>query len=155
MIFSRWAAMMAIAVSIMACNIFDSRINQFHTLSENQWIAGEPVLFLNMPFDSVMTSSDSLTIYLRHLNNYPYRNLWLFIDYISNDNSVYTDTVEFELADIYGKWQSKGFGTLYEFSAPIAPSKTNIRNVKSISVWHGMRCDTLAGVSELGISLKH
>lgn len=155
MIFTRWATMIAIVASIMACNISDSRINQFHSLPENQWIVGEPVLFLNMPFDSVMAPSDSLTIYLRHLNNYPYRNLWLFIDYISNDNSVYTDTVEFVLADIYGKWQSKGFGALYEYSAHIAPSKTNIRDVKGISVWHGMRCDTLVGVSELGISLNH
>ncbi|MCH5215998.1 MAG: gliding motility lipoprotein GldH [Muribaculaceae bacterium] len=142
-------------ISFYACNISDSKTIDFQTIPNCEWSSNEPIHFYDLIPDSVITESRTLSLNLRHSNYYPYRNLWLFIDYVDRENVIHTDTVEFTLADIYGNWYSSGFGALYEFSSPLKPSKINIRDIKSISVWHAMRCDTLIGISEIGITVKN
>jgi gliding motility-associated lipoprotein GldH len=41
---------------------------------------------------------------LEHNNNYPYSNLWLFIDVESPDGKMQTDTIEYFLAEPDGQW---------------------------------------------------
>lgn len=141
------------ANAMISCEYAGTCYNDFKTIPDGKWLAGEPVEFANLPFDSIATGQNTLKLNIRHDNNYPYRNLWLFIDYIDDKKNRHTDTVEYQLSDIYGKWDSRGFGSVYEFSAPIKPNGTDLNQIKSIVVWQGMRCDTLTGISEIGISL--
>jgi len=90
-------------------------------------------------------------IHLRHLDNYPYQNMWLFI---GETDSTISDTIEFYLADDRGIWLGNhGNGHIsmpvlyeqdYRFSH-LGPQQLYIR--------HGMRDSLLRGVSDISVEV--
>ncbi|WP_010526177.1 gliding motility lipoprotein GldH [Thermophagus xiamenensis] len=82
-----------------------------------------------------------------HNNDYPYSNLWLFINVLSPDGHMQTDTMEFFVAEPTGEWIGKGSDNkktvywLYKNDVKLnAPGKF------TFSVTQGMRRDALPGV---------
>ena len=95
-----------------------------------------------------------LTLAIRHGNDYPYRNLALVVDCIAEDSTVDRHAVNLTRADEFGNWQGGGFGTLYQATAVISES-LNPAKAHKIVVWPSMQdCDTLHGVTEVGIKLS-
>ena len=95
----------------------------------------------------------SIAILIRHDNNYPYRNLWLFSNITTPSGAVRQDTLNCELADDMGRWYGKGI-SVYKFEAPYEQSITFPQSgVYTFSIQHGMRDDILKNVSEVGIKL--
>jgi len=97
----------------------------------------------------------NLMINCRNLVNYPYSNLWLFINIISPDSMAIRDTLEFQLAQPNGKWTGKGTGGVYEnqfwYRANIFfPNSGNYQ----IQIQHGMRDENLRGLKDIGVRIE-
>lgn len=105
-----------------------------------------------MPEYGDSAASYDITLGIRHDNYYPYRNLWLFVDYIGNDTLIRRDTVECMMANEYGSWYGSGFGTSYQFEKKI---KSGIKpaDARHIVVWQGMRDDTVTHIENIGITI--
>lgn len=104
--------------------------------------------------------ADTLSIYnvfvnIRNKNNYPYSNLWLFIDIEAPDQSVLRDTFEISLARPDGKWLGKGIGNLFDLQALY---KRNVyfpvSGTYTIHLQQGMRNELLPGVNDIGIRIE-
>ncbi|MBN2805590.1 MAG: gliding motility lipoprotein GldH [Prolixibacteraceae bacterium] len=98
----------------------------------------------------------NLYINCRNLENYPYSNLWLFIDIMSPDSLTIRDTLEFQLAQPNGKWTGRGTGGVYENQFAY---KTNVffpdTGTYLFQVQHGMRVDELRGLKDIGIRVEY
>lgn len=109
--------------------------------------------------DSVLFETNipyTLSIEVTNNVNYPYRNIWFFIQANIDSDSIYTEqSKEFQLADIEGKWLGSGFGSLFQSSFLVFDniSFSEKRNYY-IKVEHGMRDEPLAGIEKVGIKLS-
>ncbi len=93
-------------------------------------------------------------LHLRHSDNYPYQNMWLFLTSTNPQGVVTSDTIDFYLADERGSRLGNGrnghvsMPVLYEQNYHFPDTGTY-----SLSVRHGMRSDNLRGVSQIGMEI--
>ena len=92
---------------------------------------------------------------LRHTSEYPYSNLFLFRDVLSETQTEYQDTVEITLINA-GSWVGKGIGPLKTINLPYHqngvkfPRPGNYRFV----FYHGMRDEPLKGIKDLALVIS-
>lgn len=123
----------------------------FETFADQKWAYGDTLRFSDIADSTVRSlSSRSLTLALRHTNDYPYRNIWIEAVYCTSDSLAHTDTLSIELCDSYGRWLGKGIGDLFQQEATIAPDLTLLPG-SEISLRHIMRVDTLRGIERIGL----
>lgn len=122
----------------------------YSLLPESGWVYGDMVTFSLTHLDSV--SSGELFVAVSHDSSYRYSNLWLEISSVEEDNSLVRDTVEFHMSDSCGNWSGTGLGPEIEVEIPVK----HIRHVSGhpINIRHIMRCDTLRGISKVGLFFK-
>lgn len=118
------------------------------------WSIDEPAIF---EFSSQDTSS-YLDFYLdlRNNSNYPYQNIYTFIDMkFPNDRSL-KDTLHYPyLASDEGKWLGKGIGGSYDNSIKYKyKKKLPLPGDYRIVVKHAMRDDLLMGIERVGIHIE-
>ena len=94
-----------------------------------------------------------IQILLRHTSQYPYQNLWLFVDEYAGDMHIQRDTIEAMLADDYGRWLGNGINRytlplMYEADYHFI-SKDNSR----LTIQQGMRTEWLTGITDVGIKV--
>lgn len=127
----------------------------FHELKDEAWVQNDTLVFdidstlfeLNKPYD--------LTIEVTNSVNYPYQNIWIFVQSNIDADSVFVDaSKEFLLADKLGKWQGSGFGTLYQSSLPFGEITFKEKRNYRIKIEHGMRDQTLSGIEKVGIKIS-
>lgn len=96
----------------------------------------------------------NLTLEVRNNSLYPYRNLWLLSYEERPVGPLRRDTVEYLLADEYGRWLGSGI-SLYQSGFPI---RTNYKfehvGLYSFGFRHGMRDDALPGIEEVGFRVE-
>ncbi len=136
-----------ILLCLGACSPGHNDFNSYQTLPTDGWAYGDTVSMLPDTVDS--TATGSLQIAIRHDNSYLYRNLWLEVSYVDNGR-LCRDTINMELADVYGRWLGKGFGASYQFIATIPHQVTLTKNAE-VGVCHIMRVDTLEGIEQVGV----
>lgn len=128
---------------------------QFKEIKSGTWLQHDTLVFdidtTDVEFDILYNVSVEVT----NNNDYPYRNLWLFIeDNIDNDSIMERTDLEFELADELGKWNGSGFGALYQSSFPLKEKiKFNDKRKYQIRIVHGMRDESLKGIEKVGVNI--
>jgi len=102
------------------------------------------------------TSSFNFYLNIRNTTDYPYANLYLFIQTTFPDSVYARDTIEFQLANVDGRWMGEGYGE-YKYSHFILREAMRFsqKGVHEFSIEHGMRKDTLSGISDIGIRLEY
>jgi gliding motility-associated lipoprotein GldH len=109
-------------------------------------------------FQSVI--EDTSTVFnigfsLEHNNDYPYSNMWLFVDVESPDGYMQTDTMEFFLAEPDGRWLGQGNDKSRTANWLYKPGvKLRQPGEYSFSVRHGMRRNILDGVLSLSLWIE-
>lgn len=96
-----------------------------------------------------------LYLLVRNTTDYPYRNLYLFLDIEFPDKRILRDTIECILANRDGQWTGKGFGSILSNSLlfrddvwfPVAGTYT-------FRLQQGMREEALKGLSDIGIRIE-
>lgn len=136
---------------LAACHNRDVLHRGYANIPASGWEQQDTLLFASLlPDDSKQAT---LEVWCRNNHSYPYQNLWLFISIEGSTGVIHTDTVELQLADDYGGWLGKGSGTqfqtTYRYLEPISLQGDSLR----IGVVHGMRDETLRGITDVGISL--
>ena len=102
--------------------------------------------------------ADTLSAYdvfveVRNNNDYPFKNLWLFVDFTCPTGESRRDTMECILANDQGKWYGGGF-SLFELSVPYEIGIQYPRSGTYIyTIQQAMRSNLLEGVSDIGIKV--
>ena len=97
----------------------------------------------------------NLLINIRNEVNYPYSNLWLFIEIFQPDGSSVIDTFEVILADPSGKWLGEGLSgiisrqTFYRRNVFFPSSGEYVFKIQ-----HGMRPEILKGIHDVGFRVE-
>ncbi|MBQ9074057.1 MAG: gliding motility lipoprotein GldH [Muribaculaceae bacterium] len=137
-----------IILCLGACVPGHNDYSDFKNVSVDGWAYNDTICFVPEIGDSVATGV--LSIALRHNNNYIYSNIWLEASFNINDSVIKRDTINIELADIYGRWHGKGIGTSFQLELPINAPHI-IEPHQPIIIRHIMRVDTLQGIEQIGI----
>jgi len=106
----------------------------------------------------ILDTNSLFNFYLnvRNTNEYPYANLYIFIESVFPDSAIARDTLELQLANMEGKWLGSGYGR-YKYNSFIL--RKGMRFVQtgsySFTLEQGMRQDSLIGISDVGIKLSY
>ena len=86
----------------------------------------------------------------KHDNDYPYSNLWLFLNVQGPLQANQTDTLELFLARLDGEWLGRERGNMIEVSALFMNGvKMNQPGDYHFTVVQGMRRESLPGISSI------
>lgn len=95
-----------------------------------------------------------LYLLLRNTTDYPYSNLFLFVDIEFPDRRTLRDTLECILAERDGQWTGKGFGKIrsnrFLFRDNVWFPQAGTYHFR---VQHGMREDVLHGITDVGLQI--
>ncbi|MBQ7191974.1 MAG: gliding motility lipoprotein GldH [Paludibacteraceae bacterium] len=135
--------LIALIITLTACRsgiVYE----EFQTFDKDGWHKDSVLTFQWIVPDTA--SAYDVLLHVRHTEQYPYQNMWLFVD-----NKQ--DTIEFYLADDHGIWLgNKGNGhitmpVLYE-----AEQRFDTDTCR-LAIRHGMRQEYLKGVTDLGVEV--
>jgi len=122
-------------------------------IPEYTWHA-DNILKFEAPVEDTINAFD-INLVIRTYNDYPYRNLFLFITTSSPERLTIRDTVEYFLADEKGDWYGSGLGDVNDLSVPF---KSNIifpaGGIYTFRIQQGMRESALRGITDIGIQIK-
>ena len=125
---------------------------KYHSFSNAEWNRDDPAIFHVYIED--ISQIYNVSIELRNDNSYPFSNIWLFVDYKMPDGTSRSDTINAELADVYGKWYGRGM-SLYNLSIPYETLVLYPDTGTYIySIHQGMRENPLKGVSDIGLKVS-
>ncbi len=129
----------------------DEVYSGFCSFPKAVWEKDNPALF-NVDINDA-SARYSLTFEIRNNDEYPFRNLWLFIDVFTPSGDILKDTVDIELADIYGKWYGTGL-SLYTYSFPYQSTFQYPDTGRYVyTIRQGMREEALLGISDIGLTV--
>ncbi|NOR86635.1 MAG: gliding motility lipoprotein GldH [Bacteroidales bacterium] len=145
--------LLAVSLSMFSCDqnrFFEQNIE----IQDNRWAQEEMIKFQ-------VDISDTNSLYnfylnIRNANDYPFANIYLFIETTFPDANSARDTIEFQLADQSGQWLGEGYGK-FKYSHFILREAMRFgqQGVYEFSVEQGMRKDTLVGITDIGIRLEY
>lgn len=141
-----------IVVLLPSCGSKDV-YNQYETFADGQWHSDNVCRFAADVSDTSLNYN--VFVNLRHAEDYPYQNIWLFVESTGADSLPKRDTLEVVLADIYGKWQGAGSASLYQLSVPLSIGRRFSQpGSYQYELRHGMRDTVLSGIKNIGIRIE-
>lgn len=127
---------------------------RFHEINNAEWAQNDTLTF---DIDSTLFEVNvPYKIYLEVTNNvnYPYQNIWLFVQSNINDTVFNEQSKEYLLADEFGKWKGSGFGSLFQSSLPLDNVVFKEKKNYQIKLEHGMRDVSLKGIEKVGLKIS-
>ena len=128
-------------------------LDELTTFNDHRWHMDSVVKVQWEPQDSGIPVFMSL--YVRHLSDYPYNNLFLFRTISTMEGVAYADTVNVYLADDLGHWNGSGMSDLKTMMVPVGKSAVRFEKGEryTLRVQHGMRDTVLCGIQDIGVRL--
>ena len=126
----------------MACDanrMFDS----YNSVDDKQWNINEKITF---PFEVKDTlTRNNLFINIRNNNDYTFSNLFLITELTFPNGKKIVDTLEYEMADVTGKFLGKGFTEMKESKLfykehVVFPMSGNYKMSVSHAMQFNLRC---------------
>jgi gliding motility-associated lipoprotein GldH len=125
---------------------------EYHSFKTGNWNREDAAVY-RINIDNTEHLFD-VSLEIRNNNDYRFRNIWLFIDFQSPEGYIRTDTVGFDLADVYGKWYGSGI-SLYSLTIPYEKSvRFPNKGVYTYSIRQAMRENPLKGISDIGLKIS-
>lgn len=121
--------------------------SRFTPISSQEWNMDSLAQF-DYSIEDTMADYQML-IYVRHTEQYPYQNMWLFVD-----DAGRQDTIEFYLADDRGQWLGNKHNGFIEM--PVLWEETRHfpdTGAYTMRITHGMRDSLLRGVTDIGLEI--
>jgi len=127
--------------------------NQYKTFTDGNWHSDSIAEFVAEIKDTSLNYNVFLNI--RHNQDYPYQNFWLFVECAGADGLVRRDTIAVEVADVYGKWRGKGSASLFQLAVPLSFNrKYDEPGTYEYSLRHAMRDTVLNGIKNIRIRIE-
>ena len=140
-----------VAIVMVACNsdiVYDGSVR----VANPTWHADSVARFEIAIEDTALDYQSGILI--RNSGDYAYQNLWLFITEIAPDSTVTCDTVQYFLADNYGRWLGSGIGSLYTnvyyYEEDLHYSQSG---TYTYLIEQGMREEELKGITNIGVQI--
>lgn len=156
---SKFLAFLLVSLLIFSC-VDRSEFNKYKTLKNGNWKPGEVVSFTFQIKDTI--SPKNLFINIRNNNNYEFSNLYLITVLKFPNKRLVIDTLQYEMADVSGKFLGNGFSgikenKLFYKARKVFPSSGNY----TFEVRHAMRRNgevtaikNLKGIQDVGFSIE-
>ncbi len=142
---------LSIAGLATACN--DHTVYHSFQATPSQGWSKSDTLFFDVPLNDSLQPYQ-LTAEVRNLNDYAYKELYLFVNHNFTDSTIWkTDTVSFVLTDKDGQWTGAGVGNLYQSSVTFGTVQTPHSGTYTIKVSQGMKDEKLIGIRDVGFRL--
>ena len=128
---------------------FDQRV----VIPEAKWAMENRV-----PFD--VTVNDTMGIYtfgmsLRHLENYRYSNLYVFLHTTMPNGNITRDTIQCLLAMPDGRWIGKSSGSMRDLRITLNPAlRFPLEGTYHFEIEQAMREPVLKGISDIGLFIE-
>lgn len=110
-----------------------------------------------IPFD--VTVDDTLSVYtfgmsLRHMENYRYSNLYVFLHTTMPNGNITHDTIECILATPDGHWVGKSSGSMRNVRINLNELRFPLKGTYHFEIEQAMREPVLKGISDIGLFIK-
>ena len=128
---------------------FDQRV----VIPEAAWSVDHRI-----PLD--VTVNDTLDIYafgisLRHLENYRYSNLYVFLHTDMPNGNVTHDTIQCLLASPEGRWVGKSSGSMRDLRIVLNPNlRFPLQGTYHFEIEQAMREPVLKGITDIGLFIE-
>lgn len=139
-----------IALLVSACSSDGVYFSDFRDIDPAGWTKQQSFNFV-FP-DSIVQPGSDLVLQLRHDNYYPYRNLYVKVDYFNQGKLVSTSDVNVALADKFGNWYGSGLGGLYQLTVPLRSDVAH-GQFDEVMIWQNLRQDTVKNIANIGLAL--
>jgi len=127
--------------------------DQSHEIPDLGWHKDSAAFFSMEIKDSIQPCNFYINV--RNTDDYPFRNLYLFLTTNLPNNNTTRDTIELLLADASGKWIGKGFGVLRDNQIVIRKNLIfPLNGIYRFSIEQAMRQDYLKGIRDVGIRVE-
>ena len=127
--------------------------DQRKVIPEAKWATENRV-----PFD--VTVNDTLGIYsfgmsLRHMENYRYSNLYVFLHTTMPNGNITHDTIQCLLAAPDGRWVGKSSGSMRDLRVTLNPAlRFPLTGTYHFEIEQAMREPVLKGISDVGLFIE-
>ena len=92
---------------------------------------------------------------LRHMENYRYSNLFIFLHTRMPNGNVTHDTIECTLATPEGRWIGKGSGSMRDLTIPLNENlRFPLTGLYHFEIEQAMREPVLKGISDIGLYIE-
>lgn len=135
-------------ICLGACSPKHSSYSEFASIPSYGWVKTEPCEFIPQFVDS--TSVYDVEVAFCYEHAYSYRNMSMVVDFIKTDSLINRKVINCVLADETGNMQSAGFGVAYQAKL-LATASSSVGEFDKIRIWQGLDCDTLKGISRIGV----
>lgn len=129
--------------------------HSYQPVSHTGWTK-EDTLHFQLP-DTLVPGTYEFQIGIRHLDSYPYRDIWLAFSHNLQDSTIYeTDTLHLYLADTAGAWLGDGIGGLMQYNEhlPAHWVQRDSASHRSIKIYHLMSDSILKSIHDVGIKIS-
>lgn len=112
----------------------------------------------HVPFD--VTVNDTVGIYafgmsLRHMENYRYSNLYVFMHTTFPNGNVTHDTIQCLLATPDGQWMGRGSGSMRDLRVTLNPKmRFPMTGTYHFEIEQAMREPVLKGITDIGLFVE-
>jgi gliding motility-associated lipoprotein GldH len=152
MIYLRYILFGLYLISLTSCDekrVYEENIELEHF----KWATNNVLRFEFNINDTTMPCN--MYINIRNTSEYPYSNLFLFLDTKYPDGKVSRDTLECILADDLGNWFGKGTGDVIDNQIPFRKNtRFRQKGTYKFYVEQAMRVNPLQGVGAAGIRIE-
>lgn len=143
---------LAIAFLLTSCGN-DKLFNDSVVIPEAKW-DNRMIPFFDLTVNDTL-SDYAFYLNIRHLENYRYSNLFIFLHTEFPNGNVTHDTIECTFAYPDGRWMSKGSGTIRSASILLNPAlRFPLSGSYHFEIEQAMRDEVLKGITDIGISFE-
>lgn len=147
-----YLAVFLVAIFLISCGnevFVDNDVNY----EDSSWDAKDKYVLSFEQTDTV--SNYNFFITLRNTEDYPYRNIYVFLTTVFPDGKSHRDTIDCPLANYQGKWLGKGFGGVYDNRIIyLHKSRFPLPGEYKIVMEQAMRIEELSGITNVGIRIE-
>lgn len=131
----------------------DTLYNESVVIPEARW-DNDMIPFFDVNVNDTLTDY-AFYLNIRHLENYRYSNLYVFMHTTFPNGNQTHDTIECTLAYPDGQWMGKGSGTMRSAKVLLNPSlRFPLSGDYHFEIEQAMRDKELKGVADIGICFE-
>ena len=145
-----WFSVIGIMLSISCdqSNVYRAEVD----VPGNTWHKDSSIVF--KPQITNTSTPYNIYITIENTTNYPYQNLWLFIN-TKSDKTIQRDSLNCFISDGKGNYQGEKFGETHKISFSF---KGNIgfprKGEYKFEIFQGMRRKTIKGIESIGLKIN-
>ena len=142
----------AVTILIASCGrntLYDESV----VIPEAKW-DNDNVPYFNVAVDDTLADY-AFYLNIRHLENYRYSNLYVFMHTEFPNGNVTHDTIECVLATSDGRWMGKGSGTMRSAKVLLNPDlRFPLSGEYRFEIEQAMREKELRGITDIGLCFE-